>query len=121
MRKIQREIELECEVATKLPELRSKPTEPLPDLVSAGGTDNDASISSSNFSTLRVAHKSEGDMWANHPSVVIEPVQEEQAPYQIPVPPPSPAPNIVENDDMGPTLPPEGARSAEASKILPSL
>ncbi len=78
----------------------------------AGGEDDDASVSSNDSSTLGVVHRSEGDMWANHPSVIINPVQEEQAPNQIPVPPFSCAPDIVENNGMGPTLPTEGARSS---------
>ncbi len=44
-------------LSTNPPDLRSKPDEPLPDLVSAGGADDDASVSSSDSSTLGVAHK----------------------------------------------------------------
>ncbi len=51
--------------------------------------------------------------------VIIEPVQEEQSPDQIPIQPPILAPNIVENDDMGPTLPPEGARSGGSGDQSP--
>ena len=70
---------LEKEITTRPHDLRNRPAAPLPDLVSTGGTDDDASISSSDSSTLGIVHKSEGDMWDDHSSVIIEPVKKEQA------------------------------------------